>query len=290
MTIRHLKIFVAVVDCGSMSRAAQKLYISQPSVSQAVAELEKYYHVKLFERLSQKLYITEEGEKLLSYARHIISSFEEMEDAMCEMKSTPHLNIGCSVSVGTYLLNDLLDQIERAYPACRIVATVDNTSSIEQQVLNNKLDLGIVEGVVKSEDLIRIPVFQDELVLLCGRDHHLAGRKYISFEELEGENFISREQGSAERNQMERVLEEHGVSLNRCLSSTNTEAIKNAVIHGRGIAILSDMLVKKECSCGDMVTIQLEDFHFTRQIHLIYHKNKYLSPVMKDVIRFLKKA
>ena len=288
MTFRHLKIFVTVVDCGSMSSAAQKLYISQPSVSQAIAELEKNYHVKLFERLSQKLYITEEGEKLLSYARHIISSFEEMEKAMQELERIPHLNIGCSVSVGTYLLNSLLDKIEQEYPNCRTIATIDNTSAIENLLLSNEIDIAIVEGMVKSDELIKIPVFQDELVLLCGKEYHLANRKHITFEDLEGENFISREKGSIERNQLEKVIEEHNISLNRCWNCTNTEAIKNAVIHGRGIAILSDMLVKKECASGDMVMLHLEDMHFTRQIHLLYHKNKYLSPIIKYVIMLLK--
>lgn len=287
MTFRHLKIFITVVDSGSMSSAAQKLYISQPSVSQAIAELEKTYNIKLFERMSQKLYITEEGKRLLSYARHITSSFEEMEKVLHEMESVPHLNIGCSVSVGTYLLNDLLDKVEQVYPNCRIVATVNNTSAIEEQVLNNELDVAIVEGIVNSTDLVRIPVFQDELVLLCGKNYHLANRKSITFKDLEGESFISREKGSIERNQLEKVIEEHNITLNRCLYSTNTEAIKNAVMHGRGIAILSNMLVKKECDRGDMVVLHLEDMHFVRQIHLIYHKNKYLSPVIKDVIRIL---
>lgn len=247
----------------------------------------KNYNVKLFERLSQKLYITEEGERLLSYARHIIGSFEEMEKALREMESSPHLHIGCSVSVGTYLLNDLWDKIEEKYPGCRIVATVDNTSAIENQVLHNDLDLAIVEGIVKSEELVRIPVFQDELVLLCGKTHPFAKKKTITFRDLEGVNFISREKGSTERNQLERVMEEHDLSLNRCLNCTNTEAIKKAVMHGRGIAILSDMLVKKECESGDMIVLRLEDMHFVRQIHLIYHKNKYLSPVIRDVIRIL---
>ena len=287
MTFRHLKIFITVVDSGSMSSAAQKLYISQPSVSQAIAELEKTYNIKLFERMSQKLYITEEGKRLLSYARHITSSFEEMEKVLHEMESVPHLNIGCSVSVGTYLLNDLLDRVEQVYPNCRIVANVNNTSAIEEQVLNNELDVAIVEGIVNSTDLVRIPVFQDELVLLCGKNYHLANRKSITFKDLEGESFISREKGSIERNQLEKVIEEHNITLTRCLYSTNTEAIKNAVMHGRGIAILSNMLVKKECDRGDMVVLHLEDMHFVRQIHLIYHKNKYLSPVIKDVIRIL---
>lgn len=281
MTIRHLKIFVTVADCNSMSGAAAKLYISQPTVSQAIAELEKHYGVRLFERLSQKLYITESGKQLLSYARHITDSFESMEEAMRKVESEPCLSIGCSVSVGTFLLNELLDKFEAHLKACKVNVTVDNTSAIETLILNNEIDMGIVEGIIKSPELVTIPVCSDELVLVCGRNHHLAGKGQIDFADLEGENFISREKGSMERNQLEQVLGEHKITLNRCWTCTNTEAIKNAVVHGRGIAILSRMLAQKECEAGDMVVLKPEGMRFERMIHLVYHKNKYLSESMQ---------
>ena len=110
MTIRHLKIFTTVADEKGMSAAAKKLHISQPSVSQAIAELEKYYGVKLFERLSQKIYLTKEGELMLSFSRHILDSFDQMEEAMNQSVEHTHLHIGCSVSVGTCLINDILDK------------------------------------------------------------------------------------------------------------------------------------------------------------------------------------
>ena len=280
MTIRHLQIFTAVADCNGMSAAAQKLYISQPTVSQAIAELEKHYGVRLFERLSQKLYITEEGKKLLSYARHIVDSFEGMENAMLSMEKTPRLRIGCSVSVGTYLLNELLDRAEDKLDDCKVSVTVDNTSTIENMVLANEIDLGIVEGIVKNPDVVTCPVCRDELVLVCGRMHPLAQKEKIAFRDLEEENFISREQGSIERNQLEKILAENKITLNRSWTCTNTEAIKNAVIHGRGIAILSDRLVEKECAGGDMVILHPEGMHFERTIHLLYHKNKFISKSM----------
>ena len=100
MTIRHLQIFVAVADCGKMRAAAERLHISQPSVSQAVRELESYYNIKLFERLSQRIYITETGKKLLPYARHIIDSFETMEGFINDTSSGNVIRVGGSVSVG----------------------------------------------------------------------------------------------------------------------------------------------------------------------------------------------
>lgn len=206
---------------------------------------------------------------------------------MQRMENTLRLSIGCSVSVGTALLNELLDRFEERMKDCKVNVTVDNTSAIEALILNSEIDLGIVEGIIKSSELVTVPVCADELVLVCGRSHHLAGKAQIDFADLEGENFISREKGSIERNQLEQVLGEHKITLNRCWTCTNTEAIKNAVIHGRGIAILSRMLIQKECAAGDMVILKPEGLQFERMIQLVYHKNKYISESMRAMMEGL---
>lgn len=286
MTLRHLKIFLCVAESGGMTAAAQKLYVSQPTVSQAISELEKYYGVRLFERLSQKLYITEDGQKMLYYARHIIDTFSDMENVMREAGENPQLNIGCSVSVGTYLVNRLLDMAEERLKKCRVNVTVDNTSCIEKMILSNEADIGIVEGVVTDPNLVITPVCEDKLMLVSGKSHKLAGRKNLKFSDLDGENFISREKGSTDRNQLERLLDENKITLNRCWHSSNTEAIKNAVMHGRGITAISSMLVEKECAAGELVMLDVEGLPVNRTINLIYHKNKYISPsigIMLDV-------
>lgn len=287
MTIRHLKIFTAVVDAGGMSMAAKKLHISQPSVSQAVAELEKYYGVKLFERLSQKIYLTGEGELMLSFSRHILDSFEQMEKAMNDATKRTNLRIGCSVSVGTCMINDILDQANEKMPDCEISILVENSSDIEQAVLNNEVDLGIVEGIVKSENLIRTPVFADELVVVCGRNHMLADKKIVTLDMLDGQAYISRESGSTERNQIEKIFEDEGINLKRTFCSTNTEAIKNAVIRGRGIAVFSKRVIEEEWKAGDIVILPLEGIAVTRDIHFIMHKNKYISENIKVIQKIL---
>ena len=147
MTIRHLKIFKTVADLGGMSKAAKELHITQPSISQAIAELEKYYGVKLFERLSQKIYLTKEGELMLSFSRHILDSFEQMEAAMNQAAEKSSLRIGCSVSVGTCLIEEILDEAKERIPQCQISVIVANSSEIEQLILTNEVDVGIVEGI-----------------------------------------------------------------------------------------------------------------------------------------------
>lgn len=287
MTIRHLKIFTTVADEGSMSMAAKKMHISQPSVSQAVSELEKYYGVKLFERLSQKIYLTKEGELMLSFSRHILDSFHQMEEAIGQAKKKTSLRIGCSVSVGTCLINDILDEAEKRMPDCEMQVVVANSSAIEKAVLCNEVDLGIVEGIIESKDLTTTPVCRDELVVVCGKNHPLAGEKGVSLEKLRGQNYISRESGSTERNQIERIFEEYGLQLNKTFCSTNTEAIKNAVIRGRGIAVFSRRVIEKECDEGSMVILPIEGITVTRNIHMVIHKNKYVSEGIKMIKEIL---
>lgn len=281
MTIRHLKVFTAVADMGGMSAAAKKLHVSQPTVSQAIAELEKYYGVKLFERLSQKLYLTKEGELMLSFSRHILDSFNQMEEAMDRAVKKENLRIGCSVTVGTCLINDILDQAGIRMPHLSISVVVANSSDIERAILCNEVDIGIVEGILKSSELLITPVCKDELVIVCGSSHPLAKEKTVTPDMLVGQNYISRESGSAGRNQLEKLFEEQGLELVRTFCSTNTEAIKNAVIRGRGIAVLSERMIERERAAGDMVVLPVEGVKVTRNINLAIHKNKYLSKSIK---------
>ena len=291
MTIRHLKIFTTVADLGGMSKAAKELHITQPSISQAIAELEKYYGVKLFERLSQKIYLTKEGELMLSFSRHILDSFEQMEAAMNQAVEKSSLRIGCSVSVGTCLIEEILDEAKERIPQCQISVIVTNSSEIEQLILTNEVDVGIVEGILKNKDLVITPVCEDELVLVCNMNHPLAKETMVTLDMLQGQDYASRESGSAERNQYEKLFEDAGLQLNRVFCSTNTEAIKNAVIHGRGIAVFSRRMVKQEVEHGEMVVIPVRNVAVKRNIDFVMHKNKYISneiQMMQKILTELK--
>lgn len=285
MTIRHLKIFITVADCGKMNLAAKKLYISQPSVSQAIQELEREYGIQLFERLSQKLYITDNGKKLLSYARHIVDSCEEMDLAMKNAGEHPRIHIGCSVSVGTCLIGRVLKEMEEKHPNLDIRVTINNTTSIEKQIADSELDVGIVEGTISNPDMEQIPLCEDELVIVVGKKHPFYSRKEIDLEELQDADMIAREDGSMVRNQYEQLLLTQGISLNTKWSSTNTEAIKNAVIAGKGIAILSKLMVESEIRSKELHRISVRDTKVKRTIHLIHHKNKYISDIMESFIQ-----
>ena len=284
MTIRHLQIFVAVADCGKMRAAAERLHISQPSVSQAVRELESYYNIKLFERLSQRIYITETGKKLLPYARHIIDSFETMEGFINDTSSGNVIRVGGSVSVGTRLLPPMIKSLENEVPDVDVCVIVDNTAAIEGKIQRSELDIAVVEGIVRSDELVKKDIYDDELVLVVGPEHELFNHPGIKLKELTKHALISRESGSVERNQFEQFLLEHDIKMKNKWSCSNTETIKKAVLNGEGIAILSRMVIEKEIPAGEVRVLNVENTRMKRKIKLIYHKNKYISQSMKQFI------
>ena len=284
MTIRHLQIFVAVADCGKMRAAAERLHISQPSVSQAVRELESYYNIKLFERLSQRIYITETGKKLLPYARHIIDSFETMEGFINDTSSGNVIRVGGSVSVGTRLLPPMIKSLENEVPDVDVCVIVDNTAAIEGKIQRSELDIAVVEGIVRSDELVKKDIYDDELVLVVGPEHELFNHPGIKLKELTKHALISRESGSVERNQFEQFLLEHDIKMKNKWSCSNTETIKKAVLNGEGIAILSRMVIEKEIAAREVRVLNVENTRMKRKIKLIYHKNKYISQSMKQFI------
>lgn len=268
-----------------MRLAAEKLYITQPSVSQAIKELEEYYGIRLFERLNQKIYLTEDGERLLSYARHLVRSFEEMEMSMKNCGKHPFLRIGSSVSVGTCLLSQWITSLEEDISGLECKVKIDNTSNIESMILKSELDVAVVEGGILSKDIEKIPVYKDEILLVVGRSHPWYSLQQISLKELENQNLICREEGSMERNLLDQYLKEQQIRVNYQWTSTNTEAIKKAVIDGHGLGVLSSLLVKQEQKDKIITAIPIKDVCLKRDINLIYHKQKYLSESLKAFIR-----
>lgn len=281
MTIRHLKIFIAVADTGKMSTAAKNLYIAQPTVSQVIAEIEENYGVRLFERLSKKLYITESGERLLRYARHIVALFDEMERSLRNSSNPIVLRVGATITVGTCVLTSIINRFEEEHPHIQTQVVVDNTHVIEEMLLNSSLDLALVEGVINSEELRVTPVIRDELVLVCDTAHPFASRESILAEELEGQPFILREKGSGTRAKFEEYLRSRDISIYPKWTCYSADSILNAVEGGQGLTVISQMLVEQRVREGRLCIIPIRDAVFHRAFSLVYHKNKFLSDPLK---------
>lgn len=287
MTLRHLQVFLSVCDEGNMTAAAKKLYIAQPSVSQAILELENHYNVKLFERLGRKLFITPAGEKLRTYARHIVNLSGEVKEALQEINENGILRVGASVTVGTYILHSVLSEFSRHFPKSKILSYVNNTAVMEEMLLDDQLDIGLVEGRVKSAGILQLPFMEDELVLVSSVFHPFAKEGRVAIGELAHQGFIVREEGSGTRNLFESVMREKGIAWDIVGVYNNAESIKNAVSKGIGLSVMSWMAVQKEVKREELSIIEIKERSFKRKFSMIYHKNKYISPILQRFMGLL---
>lgn len=290
MTLRHFKIFISVCDNMNMTAASQSLYISQSAVSQAISELEFHYGLKLFERLNKKLYITEAGGKLLGYARHLISLDDSAEKEMRLLHDNGQIRLGSSVTIGSYLLPKLVSAFMRSYPKIDIEVFIENTQTIENLILSDKVDLGVVEGDVISDEIIVTPFMDDDLVLICNKTHKFNKMKPISLSMLEQEPFIVREPGSGTRKVFETVMAVNDIKWRPVWTCNNSDAVKTAVIEGIGISVISKRAVIREASDGDIIIVPIPELNFTRTFKLVYHKNKFVTPFMKNFIELCLKT
>lgn len=288
MTIRHLKIFIAVAETGKMSTAAAKCYISEPTVSQAIRELEDHYGVLLFERISKKLYITEAGKNLLSYARMVVNQFDELEDNMLKGFSEK-LRIGATITVGSCIIPKLIDKYQKVKPEVESYVYVNNTKAIEEKLLKSELDIGIVEGKIKSKDLVVIPVINDYLVIVCNKKHRFYGCKNIYVNDLEKEPFVLREEGSGTRELFENYISKCGIRLNVKWEVSCPDTIKKAVITNNCLTAISARLIEEEAKNGLLYVIKSNGHALDRSFSVVYYKNKFVNDNMKSLMNILGK-
>jgi len=281
MTIRNLEIFVKVADLGSMTAASEALYIAQPTVSQAIAELEDHYCTKLFDRLAKKLYITESGKKLLSYARHIIALHGEMDLAMKDPDKSGILKVGASLTIGAELLPRLAGTFQEKHRELKVHAVIRNTADIESLILRNNIDFALVEGIVHSQSILTEPFMDDELALVCGRSHQLYRSGIVTLEELLRQDFVVREQGSGTRELFESAMVSNNAAWNISWECSGSDGIKSAAVGGLGIGVISKRLVEKEIKDGSLRAVRVPGLDLKRKFSIAYHKNKYITEAMK---------
>lgn len=272
MTIRHLKIFIVVAETGSMSAAANRLYLTQPTVSQAIRDLEEYYHVQLFERLHKKLFITEAGHQLLELARMVAGDFDSLESSMQQFHERIHMRIGSSLTVGTCLMAKVISDLEQEHPNMDIYSFVSNTAEIEEKLLRRELDAAVVEGIIESPQLAVIPIVEDSLVLVCGKHHDFYQRDVVCASELEGRKFAIREKGSGTRKLFEQYLSARNIHIRTALEANCPRTIMNAVIYNNALAVMSQRLVRHECIHQAVKIFRFETGEWNRNFKLVYLK------------------
>ena len=184
MTLRHMRILVAVFQQGSVTKAAQALHLAQPSVSLALRELEDYYGVALFTRTGRQLLPTVCGQSFYDYAVHVVSLVDEMETQMRNWDTLGTVRIGSTITIGTHLLPGLVRQLQTEFPDLKIEVKVCRASQVEQLILDNDIDLGLMEMQPEHPKLYAEPFLHDELQAIVPPQHALAARESVTFAEL----------------------------------------------------------------------------------------------------------
>jgi DNA-binding transcriptional LysR family regulator len=284
MTLRHLKIFVAVCETGGATAAGEKLYIAQPSISLAISELEEYYGIKLFDRIAKRLHITEAGKHFLQYATHIVRLFDDMEKEVKNFDAMGIIRIGASITIGNYLLPGYVTQFKQTHPQMDVKVIIDNSEKIQQYILSNEIDIGLIEGVVHSSYISEHKFRDDELVMICGNDHPFAHQKNIEVLRLQSQPFILREAGSAGREIFDSTMTTHGLDVTPAWESTSTQAIVRAVQANLGISVLPYLLVKDSLDRKEISQFWVKGIRFQRSFSVIHHRNKFLTESAKDFI------
>ena len=286
MTIRHLRIFVAVCENGTMTRAAEALHMVQPTISYAITEMEKYYQVALFERVNQRLVITDMGKELLSKAKEVLESFEDFEELASMGDQTRKVRIGLSLTLGQTLLPVYLDGLREKHSNLDITVTVDKTANVEKELEVGNLDFGAVEGTPSSPHLQTVAFGKDELVCVCTKDYPAPER--VTLEELLGHRLLLREPGSASRDLFDRELYGQRLLARPLLESASNESLLAATMGGHGIAVLPRSLVEGQIVAGDLRVVEIDDASLTRERYLVYHRNKKFNALQRRAFSALK--
>ncbi len=280
MTIRHLKIFIAVAEYGSMNTAARELYLSQPTISQAVREMEEHYGTRLFDRLSRKLHITPAGQELLDSAYQVVGQFDQMERTIQKSYRRSMIRIGSTITVGSCLISNVLNDLSRSMPDAETYTFIGNTHMIEEKLLRSELDIALVEGEVHHQDLIMVPCIRDFLVLGCSREHPFACRDEIHVSELRDQKFIIREPGSGTRALSDRFIKRHSLRIHTSWEATCPDAFRNAILYNQCLAVVSVRLLERDIRSRQIRIFIPRTNELERSFSLVYHKDKVFTPAM----------
>ena len=292
MDLRRLEVFAKVAELGSFSRAAEALYLTQPTVSEHVRALEDEVGVQLLDRLGRGATPTRAGELLLGYARRMLALAREAQQALDQFQGrmSGELIIGGSTIPGEYVLPALLGAFKTKYPEVSVSLRIGDSGQVTDWVEQGRVEVAVVGARPASRAVTSRELMADEIVVVVPAGHPWATRKTVSLEELRRAPMVMRERGSGSRQAIEQVLDDAGLSLGsfRIVGEMgSTQAIKQAVRAGVGVALISRRAVEDECRAGLVVCVKVKDLRVARSFHLITHKDRTRSPLAQAFVEFL---
>jgi LysR family transcriptional regulator, low CO2-responsive transcriptional regulator len=280
LTLRQLRIFESVSRHLSFSRAADELHLTQPAVSMQVKQLEDSVGLPLFEQIGKKIFLTEAGQEMYHHCRIIGQQLRDAEDALMMLKgvSSGKLSIAL-LSTAKYFAPALLAGFCKRYPGVQLKLAVSNRETLLRELADNAFDIAIMGRPPDGLPTVAEPFAKNPHVVVAPADHPLARSRRIPLERLARETFLLREQGSGTRYLLERLFAEKELPLNAGMEMSSNETIKQAVMAGMGISLLSVYTVLMELKLGRLVVLNVAGLPIVREWCVVHREKKRLSPV-----------
>jgi DNA-binding transcriptional LysR family regulator len=289
MNLHQLEIFRAVAERGSVSRAAEALFLSQPGVSLQIKALEKSLGLQLFEKHGRTLRLTEAGYELLKYSERIFALLDETLQVMEELGGAKRgtVKVAASTTAGIYVVPPALGAFHRANPQIKLTLDVVNRITAQERLLNDEVDLAVMGLIEHPQDLEVEAFAPNELVVIAAPDHPLTQQRQIPLEALAGETLLLREQGSGTRTDVEAMLAQRGITVSVMMELRSSGAIKQAVAAGLGVAVMPLGALELELLAQRVAMLDVVGFPVMRSWSLARRPGRRLSAAAEALWTFL---
>ncbi len=287
-TLHQLKVFETAARHGSFTRAAEELFLTQPTVSMQIKQLTKVVGLPLFEQVGKRLYLTDAGRELFITCHEVFDRLAHFEMKVADLKGMKRGRLRlAAITTTKYFVPRLLGPFCELYPGIDVSLEVTNHERILERLSENLDDLYILSQPPDNSEVQCYPFLENPLVVLAPHNHPLAKEKQIPIQRLDGEPFIMREPGSGTRKAVQKLFDEHGVKVKVRLELGSNEAIKQAIAVGFGISVLSRHTLTPEGVTSELTILDVQHFPIKRQWYVVYPAGKQLSIVAQTFYEFL---
>jgi DNA-binding transcriptional LysR family regulator len=279
MELTQLEFFTAVVEEGSFSKAAERVYRTQPAVSIAIRRLEEEVGAPLFDRSQKTPTLTEAGEMIYDYAKRMLTLRDQARETLSELRQLKRgrVRIGSNESTSLYLLPHLILQYREQHPDVKVEIYRQVSERLPREVLDRNVDFALLAFEPVDSDLESFPILRDELVLIMHPEHRLAGRDSVTIKELGKESFLAHNVKTASRHKVIEVFAQHHTPLNITLELATVETIKRFVQLKIGLAFVPRMCVREELERGTLATLPVRGLTYFRTLWATHRRQMTFS-------------
>ncbi len=286
MNLGQLKIFYLASKMGSLSKAAEELFITQPAVTKGIQRLQEYYEIKLFNRFGKKLVLTDAGSALYKIAEKIFDLEVHAEETIREFlqQKQGHIRIDASESFGAYYLPSIVNPVSKKHPNIRVSVNILPSELVVENVANLNNDIGFISFPIENEKVVCREILKDHMIFVAPPSHPLVKKKHLTYMDLSGQSMIVHEKGSLSYQIANDFLKTNKVDIVIPLELSSNRAIKKAVEDGLGIALVSRNTALGHIQMGRLVVLPFPGPPITRSYYIVNHKDKYFSEVLTRLI------